>query len=101
MSATPTHADAAEANGAQPKQFRRIAVFCGSSAGNRPEYVQIAEALGAEMVKRNLGLVYGGGTHPCLQALQCTYPCTVNATTSCALTRRKRRADGCNCKTGA
>lgn len=75
MSATPVHADAAEANGAQPEQIRRIAVFCGFSTGNKPEYVQIAKALGAEMVKRNLGLVYGGGAHPCLQALQRIYPC--------------------------
>ena len=75
MSATPMHADAAEAIGARSKQIRRIAVFCGFSAGNRPEYVQLAKALGAEMVKRNLGLVYGGGMYPCLQALQCIYPC--------------------------
>ena len=65
------HADAANANGAQPNQFKRIAVFCGFSAGNKPEYLEIAKALGVEMVKRNLGLVYGGGTQPCLQAQHC------------------------------
>jgi uncharacterized protein (TIGR00730 family) len=41
--------------------MRRICVFCGSSPGNRPEYRTAAEELGAEMVRRKIGLVYGGG----------------------------------------
>jgi hypothetical protein len=41
--------------------MRRICVFCGSSSGNRPEYRAAAEELGAELVRRNIGLVYGGG----------------------------------------
>jgi uncharacterized protein (TIGR00730 family) len=41
--------------------MKRICVFCGSSAGSRPEYRACAEELGAELVRRNLGLVYGGG----------------------------------------
>ena len=45
---------------AADRQFKRIAVYCGSSLGERPEYVEAARALGAEMVKRNIGLVYGG-----------------------------------------
>jgi uncharacterized protein (TIGR00730 family) len=32
----------------------------GSSSGLRPEYVETAKQLGRELVKRNLGLVYGG-----------------------------------------
>jgi|SRR5215469_7560799 len=41
--------------------MKRICVFCGSSAGSRPEYRACAEELGAELVRRNIGLVYGGG----------------------------------------
>lgn len=40
--------------------IRRIAVFCGASSGNRPEYIECARKLGQEMVKRGIGLVYGG-----------------------------------------
>src|ERR1700733_4082407 len=39
----------------------RICVFCGSSPGSRPEYAAAAEQLGRELVRRNIGLVYGGG----------------------------------------
>jgi uncharacterized protein (TIGR00730 family) len=41
--------------------MKRVCVFCGSSAGTRPEYRACAEELGAELVRRNIGLVYGGG----------------------------------------
>jgi uncharacterized protein (TIGR00730 family) len=41
--------------------MRRICVFCGSSQGNRPEYGIAAEEMGRELVRRNIGLVYGGG----------------------------------------
>ena len=95
----PMPADPPEANGAQQNCIKRIAVFCGFSSGNRPEYVQIAQDLGAEMVKRNLGLVYGGGAQPCLLARRwralstsSTYWYLV------AWARRKQRADGRNCK---
>jgi len=44
-----------------PHEFRKIAVFCGASSGNREEYAQTARRLGEEMVKRGIGLVYGGG----------------------------------------
>ena len=40
----------------------RIGVFCGSSEGARPDYADAARALAAELVKRKLGLVYGGGS---------------------------------------
>ncbi len=42
--------------------FTRICVYCGSSAGNQPAYVAGATALGAELVRRGIGLVYGGGS---------------------------------------
>jgi uncharacterized protein (TIGR00730 family) len=41
--------------------FRRLCVFCGSSAGHRPAYRQAAEQLGRVLVKRGIELVYGGG----------------------------------------
>jgi len=41
--------------------MKRICVFCGSSQGSRPEYRVAAEELGAELVRRKIGLVYGGG----------------------------------------
>jgi uncharacterized protein (TIGR00730 family) len=41
--------------------MKRICVFCGSSQGNRPEYGIAAEEMGRELVRRNIGLVYGGG----------------------------------------
>jgi uncharacterized protein (TIGR00730 family) len=41
--------------------MRRICVFCGAHPGSRPEYRAATEKLGAEIVRRNIGLVYGGG----------------------------------------
>ncbi len=41
--------------------IQRICVFCGSSAGNRPEYRACAEQLGVELSRRKIGLIYGGG----------------------------------------
>jgi uncharacterized protein (TIGR00730 family) len=41
--------------------MRRICVFCGSSQGTKPEYADAARAVGAEIARRGMGLVYGGG----------------------------------------
>ena len=41
--------------------MRRVCVFCGSSIGNQRAYAEAAEALGAVLAKRGIGLVYGGG----------------------------------------
>ncbi|MCB9107977.1 MAG: TIGR00730 family Rossman fold protein [Anaerolineales bacterium] len=41
--------------------MKRICVFCGSSPGANPEYVEIARRLGHHLADRNIGLVYGGG----------------------------------------
>lgn len=38
-----------------------LCVYCGSSAGRHPEYAERARAFGAEMAKRGIALVYGGG----------------------------------------
>jgi uncharacterized protein (TIGR00730 family) len=40
--------------------MQRICVFCGSSPGLLPDYLNAARALGAALVRRNLELVYGG-----------------------------------------
>lgn len=42
--------------------MKRICVYCGSSPGKRPEYVRSACALADELVKRDIGLVYGGAS---------------------------------------
>ena len=41
--------------------MKRVCVFLGSSPGARPEYAAAARALGTELARRGLGLVYGGG----------------------------------------
>jgi len=41
--------------------MNRLCVFCGSSCGAREEFSSVARALGAELVRRGLELVYGGG----------------------------------------
>lgn len=38
-----------------------VCVFCGSSEGSRPAYAEGARRLGAEVGRRGLTLVYGGG----------------------------------------
>jgi len=37
-----------------------LCVFCGSSSGSRPEYVEAGRQLGSELVSRDITLVYGG-----------------------------------------
>lgn len=41
--------------------MKRLAVYCGSSMGSDPLFAETARALGAEMARRGLDLVYGGG----------------------------------------
>jgi len=41
---------------------KRICVFCGSSPGSRPEFLEAAEALGCALLKRGHELVYGGAS---------------------------------------
>ena len=49
--------------------MRRVCVFCGSSCGSHPEYRKATEDLGRELVRRGIGLVYGGGTVGLMGAL--------------------------------
>jgi uncharacterized protein (TIGR00730 family) len=41
--------------------MKRIAVYCGSNPGARPEYAAAAEQLGAQLAREKIELVYGGG----------------------------------------
>jgi uncharacterized protein (TIGR00730 family) len=41
--------------------MNRACVFCGSSSGVRASYAQAAQAMGNALIRRGLGLVYGGG----------------------------------------
>ena len=41
--------------------MKRIAVYCGSNKGTRPEYAAAAQALGELLAREKIELVYGGG----------------------------------------
>jgi hypothetical protein len=43
------------------RSLKRICIFCGSSQGNKPAYVEAAKNAGGELARRGIGLVYGGG----------------------------------------
>jgi uncharacterized protein (TIGR00730 family) len=42
-------------------KMKRICVYCGSSTGNDPKYIEMAKQLGKELAENNIELVYGGG----------------------------------------
>jgi uncharacterized protein (TIGR00730 family) len=42
-------------------RLRRICVYCGSSPGASPAHREAAVALGAQLARSGIGLVYGGG----------------------------------------
>ncbi|GIL53386.1 hypothetical protein Vafri_9002 [Volvox africanus] len=44
------------------RELRKLCVFCGSSTGSDPVYMNSAKQLGEYFVRENIGLVYGGGT---------------------------------------
>jgi predicted Rossmann-fold nucleotide-binding protein len=41
--------------------MKSVCVFCGSSPGNDPVHAEGARAMGTEIARRGLTLVYGGG----------------------------------------
>ena len=41
--------------------IKRVAVYCGSAIGADPAFADMARALAAEMLRRDIDLVYGGG----------------------------------------
>lgn len=44
------------------RQFKRICIFCGSSSSTDQSINDAVVELGNEMIKRKIGLTYGGGT---------------------------------------
>jgi uncharacterized protein (TIGR00730 family) len=40
---------------------KRLAVYCGSASPADPRYVALAREVGAELARRGIGVVYGGG----------------------------------------
>ncbi len=42
--------------------IKQLCVFCGSSEGTDPVYKSAAQAMGRMLVRRGVGLVYGGGS---------------------------------------
>lgn len=41
--------------------MKSLGVFCGSSPGSHPAYLEVARQTGVQLARRNLTLVYGGG----------------------------------------
>ena len=41
--------------------LRRVCVYCGANPGRDPVYAEAARAMGAELARRGIGLVTGGG----------------------------------------
>jgi len=50
-------------------EIKRLAVFCGSSPGARPEYLEAARAFGRLLSERGIGVVYGGSNVGLMAAL--------------------------------
>jgi uncharacterized protein (TIGR00730 family) len=46
-----------------------VAVYCGSNAGKRPEYLALATEVGAAIARRGINLVYGGGNLGLMRAV--------------------------------
>ena len=43
------------------RNLRHLCVFCGAATPHDPAYARAMMALGDEMLRRRIGLVYGGG----------------------------------------
>lgn len=43
------------------RPLRKLAVFCGSATPEDPRYMALARTVGAELARRGIGVVYGGG----------------------------------------
>jgi uncharacterized protein (TIGR00730 family) len=50
-------------------EIRRLAIFCGSNPGVRPDYVEAARSLGKLLAQRGIGIVYGGSNVGLMAAL--------------------------------
>lgn len=51
------------------RPIKRLAVFCGSNSGARPEYITAARSLGRLLSDRGIGVVYGGSNVGLMAAL--------------------------------
>ena len=49
--------------------MKRLSVFCASSEGTNPIYMERAFEVGAVLAKNNIGLVYGGASVGCMGAV--------------------------------
>ena len=48
-------------HGGSMRQFRRICVYCGSTAGDRPQFAETAKQVGDRLARAGIEVVYGGG----------------------------------------
>ena len=46
---------------ASTSTMKRLAVYCGSASPEDPRYLELAAEVGAELARRGIGVVYGGG----------------------------------------
>jgi hypothetical protein len=51
------------------RRLRNVCVYCGSSPGADPIYVEAAQKLGRLLARDNIGLVYGGGSRGLMGAV--------------------------------
>jgi len=74
MTTSPRGEAPAAAAAAAPAaaHFASVCVYCGSSAGDRPEFADAARSLGAELASRGSRLVYGGGSVGLMGAVSTT-----------------------------
>ncbi|MFN8345513.1 MAG: TIGR00730 family Rossman fold protein [Spirosomataceae bacterium] len=49
--------------------MKSIVVYCGSNAGKRPDYMQVADEVGRALAKRGINLIYGGGNLGLMRAV--------------------------------
>jgi uncharacterized protein (TIGR00730 family) len=50
-------------------EIRRLAVFCGSNPGARPDYMEAARTFGRVLCEQGIGVVYGGSSVGLMAAL--------------------------------
>ena len=69
------------------RELRRIGVYCGSNFGTGDAYRAAASALGTELARRRIGLVYGG-THKGLMGVLADAVIAAGGETHGVITRR-------------
>ncbi|KAF5535366.1 lysine decarboxylase [Fusarium mexicanum] len=78
---------------------RVVCLFGGSSSGNGPSHVQAAKALGVELHRNNITLIYGGGTTGIMGVVASTLvelsgPSSVHGIVPAALAKFEEEATG-------